>query len=427
MSKAKRIAVIGAGVSGLTAARILATTHDVVVYEASSRIGGHAMTVNLVDSDGTEQRVDAGVCMFYTSAYPVFMRLLQKLDIPTERSDTSFELLMTQSGKRFHFDLNRPWLSLLQSLTDSEQRWLLRDGLKLYSDMLRVRGNARLTLGEYLSGSRFSEPFRLYLSFLCGATWTLNQSGVNELPLTFVLKTARQLGFIPTVRHGSWHHVPGSVGRYLDALCNPIKHSLRLNQAVDRIERVSATGVRVCCDHDTAEYDQVVIALPPAKALQLIANPTELEEEILGTFQTQEHTVLFTSDEPLIRSWAPNATTLFAASNVGSPSEELGREFLFQVGFADIRRMCKLNTREPFYMWYQFPDSPVPQQVRASIHFSTPRFTHLILSAQQRHREISGQDRLHFCGSSWGNGIHEGAVRSALAVTKSFQLSLESL
>lgn len=217
------------------------------------------------------------------------------------------------------------------------------------------------------------------------------------------------------------------MGRYLDALCDPIRHSLRLNHTVDRIERNAASRVNVYCGSTSKEFDHVVIALPPAKALQLIANPNPLEEEILGTFRTQEHTVLFTSDETLIRSWAPNATTLFAATNVSSPRDEQGREFLFEVGFADIGRMCKLNMREPFYMWYQFPDSPKPRDVHASIHFSTPRFTHSILRAQQRHGEISGHDRLHFCGSSWGNGIHEGAVRSALAVTKSFQLSLDAL
>ena len=415
--------------SGLTTARILHGGNEVTVFEAEATVGGHAHTVEVPDGRGELVPIDAGVCMFYTSGYPNFFELLRRLNIPSEPSDMSTEIFSVPEGRRYRFDLNAPWKTIARSAFSHSQRWLIRDGARFYNHAMRAAASdvgAEDTLADHLEAESYSEEFRVFLSFLCGATWTLNQQAVCELPLGFVARTFHTLGFLPAWRHGIWHHVPGSVRRYLDALAAPFNDRIRLGCKVDKVER--GTGkVTVYGDGFDEDFDQVVFALPAQKALACISEPTTEEAEVLSVFSSQNHEVLFTSDLALTNSWTPNRPTIFAASDVHEQRQESGREFLFRVGFTDLTQMCRLPLATPIYMWYQFPESPRPAAVHAGFRFTTPRFTTDILKAQARHARISGRDRIHFCGAGWTNGIHEGAVASALQVAQWFGRDLHDV
>jgi predicted NAD/FAD-binding protein len=201
-----------------------------------------------------------------------------------------------------------------------------------------------------LASEKYSEPFRTFLAYLCGSTWTLNQPAVNALPFGFVTQTMWELGFLPTMWHGEWRHIPGAVGRYSDALAAPLAGRVRVATAVERVERAPAGGT-VYCGGRGEEFDHVVFALPPQRALELIADPDDVEREVPGAFESQPNTVYFTSDEEAARSWTTARRALFAASDVSDPKEEAGREFLFQAGCADLTELCQYALERPLYMW----------------------------------------------------------------------------
>ncbi|HMO15621.1 MAG TPA: FAD-dependent oxidoreductase [Pirellulaceae bacterium] len=423
-----RIAIIGAGISGLTVARILDRDHEVTVFESSENIGGHAQTIE-VENGGERVSVDAGVCMFYTSGYPRFLHLLRRLGIPTEVSKTSLEILSIPDERRYHFDLNAPWKTVAQSMFSQDQRWFVRDGFRFYRcahRSLSPKGNSTVTIAEHFAEEKYSETFRVFLSFICGSIWTLNQRGVGELPMAFVAQSLMTLGFLPSFPHGKWHHIPGSVRRYLQALAAPLGNRIRPGSTVERVDRSGST-VTVHANGTEETFDHVVFAIPAHSALQMIAKPTNEESEILGAFSSQSHVIVVTGDTAAIRRWTAGNPAMFAATDVTQQSMEQGREFLFRVGFADINNLCRLPLATPIYMWYQFPDSPPLSHEYRRIPFSTPMFTKSSLQAQARHHEISGRDRLHFCGAGWTNGIHEGGVVSALNVTKWFGLNLDDI
>ncbi|MCA9175507.1 MAG: FAD-dependent oxidoreductase [Planctomycetales bacterium] len=441
----ERVAVIGAGISGLTVARLLRPAYDVVVLEASDRVGGHALTTVVPDRDGNPLRVDAGVCMFYSTGYPRFFEMLRLLKVPLVRSEITVEFHFLESGQRYYLDMNAPWRTAASSLWHRSQHWLVQDGLRFYrharsvgppspATLVRPVGSMENadtaaegpSLGEYLAGESYSEEFRVLLSFLCGATWTLNQKGIDQLPLSFVIQNMRALGFLPSIRHGVWHHVPGSVGRYLDALAAPMREQVRLLHEVERVER-EPDGVVVYGGGRADRFDQVVFAIPPRAALARLAAPHDDEREVLDAFSSQSHSVVFTSDREAVGAWSPSDVTLFAATDGFNRSLAAGKEFVFRAGFANLTKMCGYPTADPLYMWYQFPDVAWPRQQFARVDFATPCFNRETVAAQARHAEISGRDRIHFCGASWVNGIHEGGVVSALRVAERLGCSMSAL
>ncbi len=156
--------------------------------------------------------------------------------------------------------------------------------------------------------------------------WMSLQQGVSELSFEFVARTMWELGFLPTIRHGVWHHIPGSVGRYLDALSAPLHDRIRFECTVERVER-NRQSVTVASGNSSEDFDHVVFAIPPRQALALIVDPTTTEQEVLDAFSSQSHTVVFTSDVELARSWTESESTLFAASSIGNRSQESGHEF----------------------------------------------------------------------------------------------------
>lgn len=433
MSQDMRIAVVGAGMSGLTAARVLHGAHNVTLFETTDAIGGNAQTMRLPNEQGELVPVDTGVCMFFTSGYPNFYQLLRKLGVPSTLSDVNAELLSIPDQQRYFFDLNAPLKTVAAAAVHQHQRWFVRDGFQFYRHALRALKNKDRydeTLGDHLESGGYSELFRLFISFVCGGTWTLYHRAVCEVPFVFVARILKDLGFLPAVRSGVWHCIPGSVARYLNALANPMSESIRLGCTVNTVERrlhgVSIYGHQHG-DEFEQEFDHVILAIPAKRALSLIADPTPEEAEVLGVFETKDHEVVFTSDESLANSWKSETTAIFAATDVIEQSMERDRDSVFRVGFVDVTRMNRLKLAHPLYMWYQFPEAPRPHRVHKRILFSTPVFTKESLMAQDRHVEISGRDRLHFCSTGWTNGIHEGAVTSAINVTKWFGRDLADL
>lgn len=424
MSTKRKIAVIGAGVSGLTVARVLNGTNAVTLFERNACVGGNAHAVQLPVS-GTIAPVDAGVVMFHTVGYPNFLRLLSILGVPTSKSEMSVEILTTDDDARYGFNLNRPVLSLLSQLHRPLQNQIFRDCVRFFVHA-KSRSKLDLTsLGEHLASHKYSRQFRILLSFFCGATWTINHKNTLDLPMCFLREVFESLGFFPTLRRGHWRHVPGSVLRYLNELVKPLIDSTLLGTEVNSVERLRQGGVEVCYGNESRHFDEVVFAIPPEAALRCISNPTDLEIAILKNFRSTHYDFVFSND-PKIASWTKSRPSIFACTDVINSKQESEREYLFKVGFTDIARMTCVDT-PPFYMWYPIPGEPLPDNVVAKFPYSTPIFNAEVVQSQRRHAEISGKDRLHFCGSAWTNGIHEGGVVSALNVTRSFGKGLKDI
>lgn len=215
--------------------------------------------------------------------------------------------------------------------------------------------------------------------------------------------------------HLQWRTVTGGSARYVDAMIEPIRDRIHTGTPVRRVRR-SGRGVEIATDDATARFDEVILATHGDTTLQLLDHPTANEREILGTFEYQPNDAVLHTDTAVL----PRNRRAWASWNYQIPAEEQPRVAVTY----NMNRLQGLDAPETFCVTLNRTEEIDPARVIRRIRFTHPVFDAGTLEAQQRHHEISGVDRLHYCGAYWGNGFHEDGVNSALSVCRSFGASL---
>jgi uncharacterized protein len=407
-----RIAIIGSGISGLTCAHILRREHDVHLFEADRRLGGHTNTVRVELPEGPID-VDTGFIVHNERNYPNFCRLLGELGIATQPSDMSFGVSDAASGLEYR-------ATSLDTLLARRSNALRPDLWRLLADIVRFHRRARrfleqpdasLTVGDWLARYRWSPAFReLFFVPLVAAIWSAEPDMVAQQPASFLLSFLRNHGLLGLRQIPEWRTVTGGAARYVDAIAAPLFAANRIHTAtpvhrilrgVDHVE-VDAGGDR------PLRFDRVVLATHSDQALDLLADATPAEKEVLGAIPYQPNRAVLHTDARAM----PRSRRAWASWNYHRPLEGDGGATLTY----DLNRLQALRTSEPILLTLNRDDAVDPARVIAAFEYSHPVFTLEGLAAQQRHAEIDGSNRTHFCGAYWGHGFHEDGVRSALAV-----------
>ncbi len=413
-----RIAIIGAGVSGLVTAHLLQAEHEITLFEAGSHVGGHTHTVD-VAAWGHHYAVDTGFVVFNERTYPLFVRLLDRLGVGSRPTSMSFSVRCERSGLEYcGTSLNTLF---------AQRRNLLRPSFyRLLTDIPRFNRLARrhlideprgVSLGEFLAAGRFSRQLvEHYLVPMGAAIWSTSPSRIRDTPARFFLEFLDNHGLLSTNGHYTWRVVEGGSRAYVDALIGPFRDRIRLRTPVRRIDR-HADRVEVFTDGAGAEsFDQVVLATHSDQALALLTEPTPQEREILGTIPYQHNGALLHTDAALL----PRARRAWASWNCHLPRRPMDSVALTY----NMTHLQGLDTPEPFCVTLNRPEEVNPERVVRELSFSHPLFTPAAVDAQVRHDEISGRNRTHFCGAYWGKGFHEDGVRSALEVGRRFGAGL---
>lgn len=409
-----RIAVVGAGVSGLVAADALRHEHEITVFEAGDRPGGHSHTVR-VETVAGPRDVDTGFVVFNTRTYPEFCRLLQRLEVASQPTSMGFGVSDRRSGIEYAGET-------LAGLF-AQRRNLLRPAfLRMVSDVLRFNREAEslaarlgpaATLGELCEAGGFSKGFRdLYLVPMGSAIWSSNERDMLAFPALFFVHFFRNHGlFEPPGRQLQWRVVRGSSKRYVDALVAPFADRLRLRTPVERVRRVPG-GVEVRAGGEAARFDEVVFATHADQTLRLLADATPLERGLLSAFPYQRNEATVHTDTRVL----PRRRRAWASWNYHVPAD---RAEPVRVTY-DMSRLQGLDTPDPVLVTLNDPGTIDPARVLARIPFDHPVFTPGAIAAQARRADVSGSHRAHFCGAYWRNGFHEDGVVSGLAVAGAF-------
>lgn len=409
-----RIAVVGAGVSGLVAADALRHEHEITVFEAGDRAGGHSHTVRVETATGPRD-VDTGFVVFNRATYPEFCRLLERLGVGSQPTGMGFSVSDRRSGIEYAGETPAGLFA--------QRRNLLRPAfLRMVSDVLRFNREAEslaarlgpeASLGDLCATGGFSAAFRdLYLVPMGAAIWSSNERDMLAFPARFFVRFFRNHGlFEPPGRQLQWRVVSGSSKNYVDALVRPFAHRLRLRTPVQRVRRVP-DGVEVRTDGASERFDEVVFAAHADQALRLLADATPLERQVLSAFPYQRNEATVHTDTRVL----PRRRRAWASWNYHVPAD---RDEPVRVTY-DMSRLQGLDTREPVLVTLNDPGTLDPARVIARIPFDHPVFTPGSVAAQARHAEVSGSHRAHFCGAYWRNGFHEDGVVSGLAVARAF-------
>jgi len=405
-----RIAIVGAGISGLTCAHLLHRAHDVVVFEAADTAGGHAHTVD-VETGGRVHAVDTGFIVFNDRNYPGFERLLAELDVPTQSSMMSFSV---SDGRGFEYNGASP------NGLFARRRHLVSPAFhRMIADLVRFNRNARRllgsdvdpSLGEWLAAGGYGELFieRLIVPQV-SAVWSADPRARWSFPARFLAEFFDNHGMLGFRRRPRWRTVLGGSRKYVEAVTRPWRTCLRLATPVEAILR-SPDDVTITTRRNGAErFDAVVLATHSDQALALLADSSNREREILGAIPYQRNDAVLHTDPAML----PRCRRARASWNYHLRSDPTGPPAVTY----HLNRLQSLDADVELCVTLNRADEIEPARIIARFDYAHPVFTHAGIAAQRRHGEISGGRRTHYCGAYWGWGFHEDGVQSALRVAR---------
>ncbi|MBL8861908.1 MAG: FAD-dependent oxidoreductase [Planctomycetes bacterium] len=415
-----KIAVVGTGVSGMLAGRLLAGVHDVTLFESEERVGGHVHTHAVRDGARTVP-VDTGFIVCNDRTYPHFMRLLSILSIETQASRMSFSVACRRTGLEYNgTSLNALFAQRSNLLRPSFHR-MVRDILRFHRDAPRVlaAGDSTLTLGDLLQSGRYGPEFaEHYILPMGGAVWSAEPAMMRDFPAITFLRFFQNHGMLSVDDRPVWRVVKGGSRVYADALIAPLRDRIRTGCPVVSIRR-TADGVDITTLGATPErFDQVVIAAHSDQALAMLADPSEEERVVLGAIPYQENVAVLHTDTRVM----PRRKLAWAAWNY-----HLGTD---GGGVAVTYWMNELQTLAGPTQWFVTLNDVAgidPDKVLRRITYQHPVYRREGIAAQARWSEINGVRRTWYCGAYWAYGFHEDGVRSALRVAERFGRSLDDL
>jgi uncharacterized protein len=403
---ARRIAIVGSGVAGLVAARELHRAgHDVALFEAAERPGGHANTVTV---DGLA--VDTGFVVLNDRNYPNLDRLFAELGIATQPADMSFSV--SDEAGRFEWAARGPRGFFARPVHAVDPRFH-----RMLADLVRFHRDARALLSkpdsgpsllEFLETRGYSRYFveRLIVPQV-SAIWSADPAELRSFPASFLAAFFANHGLLQVRGRPRWRSVTGGSQRYVDAIVRGLGKRVHVRAPVRSVEW-APDGVDLRFDDTVARFDEVVLAVHSDQALALLASPTQAEREILGAIRYQRNDTVLHTDERLLprRRWAR------ASWNYHLTDHPAGRTTITY----DMTRLQALPTDRRFLVTLNRSREIDPAKVLARFDYAHPVYTRAGVAAQRRWHEISGRDRIHYCGAYWRWGFHEDGVWSGLRV-----------
>jgi predicted NAD/FAD-binding protein len=429
-----RIAIVGAGVSGLVAAHLLHREHEIVVFEASSTPGGHANTVR-VDTPLGSHHVDTGFIVMNDRNYPNFTHLLARLGVATQPTHMSFSVkgededfeysgtprgLFCQPRNLLSPRFQRMVLDMLRF--NRELQTMLAAGQAPHAGQRACAASSDESLAEFLARRRFSRSFveRLIVPQVC-AVWSADPRQMRAFPVRFIAEFFANHGMLGFRDRPRWSTITGGSKRYVEALIAPFRERLRLGSAVQSIVRHDDHIELASADSDgrrTGErFDHVVIATHSDQALALLGDPSPQEHKLLKAIPYQHNEAVLHTDSTLLpRRRAARAAWNFHLLREPKP--------LSTVTYY-MNHLQRLHADRDFCVTLNRTEAIDPERIIRTISYAHPVYTPAGIAAQAEHASISGlANRTHYCGAYWGWGFHEDGVLSALRACAPFGVKL---
>jgi predicted NAD/FAD-binding protein len=407
-----RIAIVGAGVSGLVAGHLLAREHEVTVFEAAGYAGGHTHTIRVDTADETHH-VDTGFIVFNDRNYPNFQRLLDRLGVAWQPSTMTFSV----SDGRGDFEYNGSSPNgLFAKRAHLVTPWFHR----MIADLARFNRAARTllrgggegpSLGQWLEQQRFSRPFidRLIVP-QASAVWSADPHQMWSFPARFMVEFFDNHGMLSFRDRPQWRTIQGGSARYVEALTAQLNGRLLLSTPVEAVTRANDHVLVTPRGGEPERYDQVVIATHSDQALAMLRDAGDREHDVLGAIPYQANQAVLHTDVLMLprrrRAWASWNYHLLDA-----PGPQTTVTY-------HMNRLQSLRSAQEFCVTLNRTGEIDPRHVIRTIDYAHPVYTTAGVAAQQRFAEISGRRRTHFCGAYWGWGFHEDGVVSALRVAE---------
>ncbi|WP_426808704.1 NAD(P)/FAD-dependent oxidoreductase [Pseudomonas sp. WOUb67] len=410
-----RIAIIGTGIAGLTCAHLLSRRHEVTVFEAADRVGGHTHTVD-VQWQGRHYAVDTGFIVFNDWTYPHFIRLLKHLGVAWRPTQMSFSVHDPRTGFEYNGHNLATLFAQRRNLLSPGFWGMLRDVLRFNrqapADLQQQRIDGATTLGQYLQAQGYGRRFiDHYIVPMGSAIWSMSPADMLGFPLQFFVRFCHNHGLLSVNHRPQWQVIEGGSRDYLAPLCQPFAERIRLGCAVQLVKR-DDQGVAVAWAGGSERFDKVVFACHSDQALALLATPSEQERAILGAIRYASNDVVLHTDTRLL----PQRRKAWAAWNYRLGDDPQAPAALTY----NMNILQGLEAPTTFCVSLNQAAQVDPACILARIAYAHPQYSLAALAAQARQGELQGPLHSYYCGAYWANGFHEDGVLSALNVARHF-------
>ncbi len=417
-----KIAVIGSGISGNLAARLLHAKHDVELFESSTRPGGHAHTVP-VSAYGVETTADVAFMVLNRRTYPNMVQMLDILGVETQESDMSFSVRCMRSGIEYQGSSLDGLFAQRANLLRPSFLGMLRDIVRFNDKATQFAstGDESMLLGQFLEMHKLGRTFRdNYLFPMSAAIWSADPQCLVDFPAKFILGFFRNHGLLQIRDRPQWLTVAGRSKRYVSELLRPLNSQVRTSCEVVGVRRLPEERVEIQFqDRANEVFDHVVFATHADQTLNLLLDASRPEQAILSAFMYQPNHAVLHTDQSLL----PRSQRAWASWNYHIGHEDTGRASVTY----DLNRLQSLGLPGPLCLTLN-PNQPIDdKEVLSTFDFRHPTFNLNSIEAQRRYSEINHQSSVSFCGAYWGYGFHEDGINSALSAVKPFGLNMDNL
>lgn len=415
-----KIAVVGTGIAGNTVAHHLSKKHEVTVFEAASRIGGHTNTVT-VEHAGRDYAVDTGFIVYNERTYPHFIRLLDKLGVEWQDSDMSFSVQDTRSGLEYNgTSLNALFAQRRNLLRPSFHR-MIRDILRFNREAstLLAPGAAEPTLQEFLDERAYSKAFvDHYIIPMGAAIWSAKPAIMRHMPARFFARFFHNHGMLSVNDRPVWRVIKGGSKQYVDRLVRDHLDRIRTRAPVQSVQRMQEHVTVRVAGAEPEHFDHVFLACHSDQALAMLADPSEQETSVLGAMTYQKNEAVLHTDASIM----PRRRRAWAAWNYHLLEDSQERVAVTY----NMNILQGLDAPVQFCVSLNNTAAINPDRIIQSFDYEHPVFTAQAVAAQQRHADINGErvngfkGRTWYCGAYWRYGFHEDGVVSALTALENF-------
>lgn len=399
----------------VAARRLFDAGHEVVLYEARDRIGGHTATVD-VTLDGVHYAVDTGFIVFNERTYPGFCALLDELGVAHRASDMSFSARIDRDDVEYNGTDTRSLFAQRRNVLRPRFWSMVRGILRFYREAPELIApgapDPGPTLGEYLARRGHRRPFvDWHLVPMACAVWSGVPARILDFPARSLVRFFANHGFLQVDDRPPWLTVVGGSRAYARALLAPLGDRVRPGSPVERVTPLPGGGVAVRVRGASETFDKVVLACHAPQALAMLADPTPAEREVLGALRYQPNEVTLHTDPVLM----PRRRAAWAAWNVWTPDRPTVDDEPVRVTYW-MNRLQSLEGPHDLFVSLNSRADIDPARVLETKVFEHPVFDSAAVAAQGRFEEIDGARGVHYCGAYWSFGFHEDGLQSARRV-----------
>jgi predicted NAD/FAD-binding protein len=412
-STRRDIAVIGTGIAGMSCAWLLHKAHDVTVYEAADRIGGHAHTIEVSEGHGRFP-VDTGFIVYNEATYPNLTALFAHLGVPTVASDMSFAASLDGGRLEYAGTGLRGLFAQKRNIVRPRFWSMLRDLRRLYAQAPSdpVLQNAdTVTLGEWLDAHGYGRAVQQdHLLPMAAAIWSTRAQDVRDYPAAAFFRFCDNHGLLRLRDRPLWRTVMGGSSAYVSRLTAPYADRILLNRGITGVQRTEA-GIFLSDSAGAARrFDEVVFATSATRALALLADPGKTERDLLGAVNVSCNEAILHTDTTLM----PKRRNVWASWNFiggGDPASPPCVTYW-------MNNLQSLPTKKQIFVTLNPVRPPAPGTILHAQTYEHPLFDVAAMQAQRRIWSIQGERNTWFCGAWLGAGFHEDGVQSGLAVAE---------